>query len=161
MKRKVLAVSAIITLIFIICAASFAKMGDGGPGYGPEKNSALALTDDQKDKIFKIRNAMEGDINALKTDLNQQRYDLQKVLSAATIDEKQAMTLHQRISGIQNKIQDRFFQAHLDILKILTPEQRETWSKHRMFGRPWMRDHRRPGNFQGHMMGDPEDNNVD
>ncbi|URA10698.1 Spy/CpxP family protein refolding chaperone [Thermospira aquatica] len=83
------------------------------------------LSQDQKDKIFAIQQNLEKDIASLQTEANQIRYDLHKVLTATNVDEKKAKDLHAKLQSIQQKIADRRFQAELDMLKVLTPEQRQ------------------------------------
>jgi Spy/CpxP family protein refolding chaperone len=128
MKRKLLMSAALLTVLTFIAVSAYSAMGRGfGPGYRQGTNAAPALTQDQKDKIFKIQNTLKSDITPLQTDLRQARYDLQKVLTAATLDEKQAQALQDKISGLRDKIEDKTFKARLDILKVLTPEQRQNW----------------------------------
>ncbi len=97
-----------------------------GPGIGMRGIGMITnLSQDQKDKIFAIQQNLQKDTASLQTEVNQVRYDLHKVLTAATLDEQKARELHAKLQSIQQKIANRRFQAELEMLKVLTPEQRQ------------------------------------
>ncbi|MCX7882549.1 MAG: Spy/CpxP family protein refolding chaperone [Brevinematales bacterium] len=114
----------------------FGQMGPGmGQGTGPQGKvpgrgmqgiSMLTnLTQEQRDKIFAIQQNLRKESVALDTEADQIRYDLHKVMTATSLDEKKAKELYAKLQSVQQKIAQRRFEAELEIFKILTPEQRQ------------------------------------
>lgn len=97
------------------------RQGRGVMGLGMMTN----LTQDQKDKIFAIEQNLRKDEVTLDSEADQIRYDLHKVMTASTIDEKKARELHTKLQAVLQKRADRHFQAQVEIHKVLTPAQRQ------------------------------------
>ncbi len=132
MKRAMLAVAMSVVGSSLL----FGQMGPGmGRGAGPGDPQAgygvrgigfiTNLTQDQRDKIFTIQQNLRKDIASLDAEADQIRYDLHKVMTAATVDEKKAKDLHAKLQTVQQKIAQRRFEAELEMIKVLTPEQRQ------------------------------------
>ncbi|MFN4217194.1 MAG: Spy/CpxP family protein refolding chaperone [Brevinematales bacterium] len=103
-----------------------AGCGDPQAGYGIRGLGLVTnLTQDQRDKIFAIQQNLRKDIVSLDAEADQIRYDLHKVMTSSTLDEKKAKDLHAKLQTVQQKIAQRRFEAELDMMKVLTPEQRQ------------------------------------
>jgi len=116
-------------------------MGRGGragwyaPGEGIRGISRITnLTQDQQDKIFAIQQKLRADTAAMESEVAQIRYDLHKVLTAATLDEKKAKDLYAKLQAARQKLAERRFAAEMEILKLLTSEQRQQLQTTPLYG---------------------------
>lgn len=114
----------------------FGQMGPGKKRYGNFGDMTFGnrrlgigmltnLSQDQRDRIFAIQQNLRKDTANLYTEAEQIRYDLHKVLTASSLDEKKAKDLYTKLQNVQQKIAQRQFEAKLETLKLLTPEQRQ------------------------------------
>ncbi|MFN3659798.1 MAG: Spy/CpxP family protein refolding chaperone [Brevinematales bacterium] len=132
MKRVMVAVAMSVVGSSLL----FGRVGPGmgrGAGFGdPQAGVGMRglglvtnLTQDQRDKIFAIQQNLRKDIASLGAEADQIRYDLRKVMTSSTLDEKKATDLHAKLQTVQQKIAQRRFEAELEMIKVLTPEQRQ------------------------------------
>ena len=125
MKRSVIYV---LLTSFLVAGAVFAGQGyrgQGGPGMAYGIGRITNLTQEQKDKIFALEQSLRKDVAAFQVDADNVAYELHKVLTASTIDEKKANDLHAKLQDLRTKIANRRFETHLAIMKLLTPDQRK------------------------------------
>ncbi len=96
--------------------------GGGGPFAGLE--GELALTDQQHEKLYELRNALLNEVGPLKAQLQTSQRELKDIMTRAEINPDQARIVQQRINKVQAAIADLHLKNRLGALAALTPDQR-------------------------------------
>jgi Spy/CpxP family protein refolding chaperone len=127
-------------LFFLLVLAPMAS-GQGGPeGKGPEFREGrpmmgprpfplerlardLNLTEDQIASLQNLRQGFLRDTLPWRDDLLIKRMVLQDLLRQPQADSKQVLSKQREVSELESKIQERMVFYHLEIRKVLTPEQ--------------------------------------
>ena len=134
MKMKKL----IMTLVTVIAVTAFAASAfafgpgwgrghGGGPCYGGEIKalSELNLTAEQTAKTNALREAHLKDIKPLQDKMFSKRGDLKLLWLQTNPDKDKIMAVQKEIRKLRDQMQDKMTSYRLDVLNVLTPEQRE------------------------------------
>ncbi|MGO9138996.1 MAG: Spy/CpxP family protein refolding chaperone [Syntrophales bacterium] len=134
-----------MTLVTVLIIASlpsyaFAYGPDPGRGhggvdcYGPGRSvlSQLNLTPEQTAKINAIREANLRDMKPLKDKMFSKRGDLRLLWLQTNPDQNKIMAAQKDIRALRDQMQDKMTAYRLEVLKVLTPEQREKLKSFKM-----------------------------
>ena len=94
--------------------------------------SNLNLTQDQRAKLAELRQNFLKDTTETRSKLAATRIEFRS-LFAQGADEKKLRALHVKMLDLQRKLQEKRFEFHLAMRKILTPGQLATLSQGRGF----------------------------
>ncbi len=96
-----------------------------GPMQGPMMDwaSQLNLTPDQSAKIQELREAYLRDTLPWRNELIVKRFDLRDLLRNPQSDPQAILGKQREISDLEAKIQERGLLLHIEMRKVLTPEQ--------------------------------------
>jgi len=89
----------------------------------------LNLSDEQIEKIDKIRTDMEKDIIMIGAELKKEEIELREELRKDEINEKVVKDKVKKINELRGKIFERMTMARIEGWKILTAEQKKTARK--------------------------------
>jgi protein CpxP len=98
--------------------------GRGGRGYGMGGLNRVDLTPDQQAKITKLREDAEKVAAPLREKVNALREQMRTLWAAPTPDEGAILKLHREIHKIEGQLAEYWIQHRIDVLSVLTPEQR-------------------------------------
>jgi Spy/CpxP family protein refolding chaperone len=96
-----------------------------GPMHSPMMDwaSQLNLTPDQCARIQELRESYLRDTLPWRNELIVKRFDLRDLLRNPQADPKVILDKQREISDLEAKIQERGLLLHLEMRKVLTPEQ--------------------------------------
>lgn len=130
MKKVMVTVMALLVTAMIATAAL--AFGPGrGPGYGPSgrgdfgRFGELNLTADQKTKLGELRDAQFKDIKPLRESMFAKRDELRKLWLEPNPDQGKITAAQKEMRSVRDQMQDKMTASRLEMLKVLTPEQRE------------------------------------
>lgn len=126
-KSKYIAVAAVAGMMAFLMAADASAgrgRGKGKRGMGGRLAAALELTTEQKVEIQQLKGKMIEDLAPAKAKLGELRTQMQKLWEADNPSKKQIMAKHAEMDTQRNKIRARNVQFRLDVLNVLTPDQR-------------------------------------
>jgi Spy/CpxP family protein refolding chaperone len=119
-----------------------------GPMHSPMMDWAgqLDLTPEQAAKIQELRESYLRDTLPSRNELIVKRFDLRDLLRNPPADPQVILGKQREISDLEAKIQERGLLLHIEMRKVLTPEQIKLLPPHwgGMPGSPWM-----PGRGRG------------
>jgi len=98
--------------------------GRGGRGDGMGWLNRVDLTPDQQTKITKLREDAEKVAAPLRQKVRTLREQMRTQWAASTPDEGAILKLHREIHKIEGQLGEYRIQHRIDVLSILTPEQR-------------------------------------
>ncbi|HYA13218.1 MAG TPA: Spy/CpxP family protein refolding chaperone [Syntrophales bacterium] len=155
----VLAVMALAAYAFAVGPGMERGRG-GGACYGGEimALSKLDLTAEQTAKVNALREAHLRDIKPLRDKMFIKRGDLKLLWLQTNPDKDKIMAAQKEIRTLRDQMQDKMTAYRLEVLKVLTPEQREKLKALKMrhgFG-PCMGGGRGWQGGSGHHGGGPE-----
>ena len=119
------------------------RRGMMGPMHRPMEDWArrLNLTEEQTVKLQALRESSLRETLVWRDSLVIKRFDLRDLLRDPQSDPNQVMAKQREISDLESKIQERAVLHHLEMRKVLTPEQIKLLP-------PWLGT----GGFRGHRM---------
>jgi Spy/CpxP family protein refolding chaperone len=130
MKKVMITVMAL--LITALLATATLAFGPGrGPGYGPSGRGdfggfgELNLTADQKTKLSELRDAQFKDVKPLREAMFAKRDELRKLWLESNPDQGKIVAAQKEMRSVRDQMQDKMTASRLEMLKVLTPEQRE------------------------------------
>ena len=119
-----------------------------GPMHGPMMDwvSQLNLTPDQSAKLQELRETYLRDTLAWRNELVIKRFDMRDLMRDSQSDPNAILAKQKEISDLEAKIQERGVLLHIEMRKVLTPEQLKLIPPHweGMPGHPMM-----PGRGRG------------
>jgi len=83
----------------------------------------LNLTEEQATRLQELRHSYLRDTLVWRNELVVKRFDLQDLLRNPQADPNQILAKQREVSELEAKIQERAILNHLEIRKVLTPEQ--------------------------------------
>ena len=101
----------------------------------------LNLTEEQVVKLQAIRESYLRDTLVWRNELVVKRFDLRDLLNDPRSDPNHVLAKQREISDLESRIQERTVLSHLEMRKVLTPEQIKLLP-------PWFGG----GGFRGHRM---------
>ena len=139
MKRIIVAV-----MMVAVMATAGLAMGQGqakspgmGMGYGPYSGGAwsggpgpwgaLNLTPEQVEKMRDLRGSFFKEKIPLRNELMSKRLELRALWVQTNPDEEKILAKQKEINGLRAQLQEKATKNRLEMLKILTPEQRAQW----------------------------------
>jgi Spy/CpxP family protein refolding chaperone len=122
----VLAVTALAAYAFAFGPGGGRGHG-GGPCYGGDITalSELNLTAEQTAKVNALREAHLKDVKPLQDKMFSKRGDLKLLWLQTNPDKDKIMAAQKEIRTLRDQMQDKMTAYRLDVLKVLTPEQKE------------------------------------
>ena len=134
MKKKNLITMLSLGALVFTAAPALAQRGDGqgfrgqrGQGMrGKRMQQQLGLTEDQVTQIKALRTSHRQQMQSIRTQLTSLRQQMRRVLSAPVVDEGQAMTQHKQIQSYMQLVREARFKHRLQVMRLLTQEQRAT-----------------------------------
>jgi|GEM_PF-4014965 len=128
--KKILLILPLLVVLPMLASAFQGPIGFEGRGTkGLEwvilNSPELNLSQDQRDKIFDITLNAKKNIDSISTDLMKVRYDKEKELSSPNPDWSKVKSYNDQISKLRANINKIRLDAQVDILSILTKEQRD------------------------------------
>ncbi len=88
-------------------------------------STELGLEGETLDRLKELAHQAKKESISLKADLKVLYLDLKKSMHADSPDEKQVMTLVEKIGSLEIQLKKKHVRLLLSIRKLLTPEQRE------------------------------------
>lgn len=116
-----------VAILFFSAASAFAQpWGRGmGSGYGsPFVESNLNLTQEQTDKIQKLRESYLKEITPLQNRLFTRRAEMRILWEEANPDRGKLLEKQKEVNDIQRQIEEKATMHRLELQAVLTPEQR-------------------------------------
>jgi Spy/CpxP family protein refolding chaperone len=143
MKKIIVAVM----MVAILATAGLA-MGQGwgkgpgmGMGYGPYAGGArpggsgpwgaLNLTPEQFEKMKALRGSFFKERIPLRNELMSKRLELRALWVQTNPDEEKILAKQREINALRAQLQEKTTKNRLEMLKILTPEQRAQWQAYK------------------------------
>jgi Spy/CpxP family protein refolding chaperone len=130
MKKMMITVMALLVTALLATAAL--AFGPGrGPGYGPCGRGdfggfgELNLTAEQKTKIGELRDAQFKNTKPLRDQMIAKRDELRKLWLESNPDQGKITAAQKEMRSVRDQMQDKMTASRLEMLKVLTPEQRE------------------------------------
>ena len=126
-NTKYFTVAALAGLVAFLMAADASAgrgRGRGMKGLGGRIARALDLTTDQKVEIQKLKAQMIEDLAPTKAKLGELRAEMHELWKADNPSKKKIMAKHAEMDKHRNKIRARKVEFRLDVLSVLTPDQR-------------------------------------
>jgi protein CpxP len=121
------------------------KRGKGFHDKGMRGLSRLDLTAEQKTRIEAIREDHRKSTETLKKQVRDLKEQMRGLWQATTPDEGAILSLHRQIHKIKGELAEYRIQMRIDMLAILTPEQRAEMRSFK--GQPGERRKGRRGGF--------------
>lgn len=191
MKKLFAIISLASTLAIPVCAQGISDTANGGAQFGEEVRVApseeiafapeyspegadmaigiaspagaaqLALSDDQLEKIAKVKSSLADATGPKKLQLKTLHRQLKDALTKESVDKSSVMHLQSQINSLRDELSNAKLSARLETLAVLTPEQktkmRHAALQRQAFGgmgrRGGMGKHHRghggPGGFRG------------
>jgi Spy/CpxP family protein refolding chaperone len=143
-KSKYMTVAALAGLVaFLIAADASAGRGRGrgdrgGAGLGKRMAAELELTAAQKTEIQQLKGQMIKDLAPTKAKLDDLRGELRQLWAADKPSKKKIMAKHNEMDKYRDKVRERRVQFRIDVLGVLTADQRAKLAqlKDKRRGRP-------------------------
>ena len=143
MKKIIVA----IMMLGIFASAGLA-MGQGGAkgpgmgmGYSPYSGGArsggpglwgfLNLTPEQVEKLNALRGSFFKEKIPLRNELMAKRFELRALWVQTNPDEEKILAKQKEINVLRAQLQEKATKNRLEMLKILTPEQRAQWQAYK------------------------------
>lgn len=126
-RSKYTAIAALAGLVAFLMAADASAgrgRGKGKRGLGGRIAAALELTTEQKVEIQQLKAQMIEDLAPAKAKLGELRSEMHALWTADNPSEKKIMAKHAEMDTYRKKIRARQVQFRLDVLNLLTPDQR-------------------------------------
>jgi Spy/CpxP family protein refolding chaperone len=175
-RRKTMKKIIFAIIMAAILATAGVAMGQGwgkgpgmGMGYGPYSGGARAwgpglwralnLTPEQVEKIKALRGSFFKEKIPLRNDLMSKRLELRALWAQTNPDEEKILAKQKEINALRAQLEEKATRNRLEMLKILTPEQRAQWQAYKAsfgYGRGYRRGWgwgRGPGPGYGRGMG--------
>ncbi len=110
---------------------------------------ANTFSDEQLEKIAKIKGAFSDTAAAKAAQLHTLGRELKSQLSQSNIDKSQVMDIQAKINSLKNDISNAKLNMRLDTIAVLTPEQRQKFH-HMALQRQVLGGRRGAGHEHGH-----------
>ncbi|MBW2276208.1 MAG: periplasmic heavy metal sensor [Deltaproteobacteria bacterium] len=126
-KSKYMTVAAVAGMVAFLMAADASAgrgRGRGQRGLAGRLAAALELTAEQKIEIQKLKAQMIEELAPAKAELGELRDQMRKLWEADNPSKKKIMAVHAEMDTQRNKIRARKVEFRLDVLNLLTPDQR-------------------------------------
>jgi len=107
----------------------YGMMGPGMMGYGP--GYGINLSDKQRQEFAKIQQQTMQQNWEIMGKMREQMLKLQELYGADTVDPKAVGQVYDRIATLRKQMLENSIEAHNQMRKHLTKEQRETWQNMR------------------------------
>ena len=140
------AVCSILTTLFFLFSSPVARAQDEkdnwediGCGYlfGPGMIARLGLTEEQQDRILELEEAMFSDLEPVIQKLEEKRERMRKLWSATSPDKRQIINMQREMEPLRQKIRERRVDFRLEVIKLLTPTQRNLLTTNMKSGRAY------------------------
>ncbi|MBW2536434.1 MAG: Spy/CpxP family protein refolding chaperone [Deltaproteobacteria bacterium] len=141
MKKKNLFTMLSMSALMLSAAPAVAQPGPGamgmrGKGARLERiKQKLGLTDDQVAQIKALRSSHRSQMTSTREQLIALRQQMHEVLGAPVVDQAKAMTLFKQQQAYKQLAQEARFKHRLQVLQVLSPEQRQLMLQMRGKGR--------------------------
>ena len=125
----------ILSISILILQSSFAWAQQSGPRGMPSGHGRppcwlpddLQLTAGQVEKLRSIQTSYLSDINSLRNDLLNKRYEVRRLMSDSTSKGDDIRAKQEEVFVLEAQIQEMVLDYHLKVREILTPEQFRLW----------------------------------
>ncbi|HKJ21870.1 MAG TPA: periplasmic heavy metal sensor, partial [Gammaproteobacteria bacterium] len=107
----------------------YGMMGPGMMGYGP--GYGFKLNAKQRQAFVNIQRQTMQKNWAIMGKMREQMLKLQELYGADTVDPKAVAKVYDRITALHKQMLENSIEAHNQMRKHLTKEQRETWQNMR------------------------------
>lgn len=97
--------------------------------FGPRMAATLNLTAEQQAQIDELRAEMDKDLAPVHDALDKLRSQKHQLWTTENPDEGAIIAIEQKMDPLRKQIRERKIQFRLDMLEILTPEQRAEHQK--------------------------------
>lgn len=115
-------------LLPLFLFVAFANIVSAQPGRGFGRDylfDKLDLTEEQESKLDNLRDKHQKDMIDMKADLEKARLDLKNLTKDGSFARADFLTAHKKVQSIKNKIGDSWANHRMDMLDVLSKEQRE------------------------------------
>ena len=103
--------------------------GHRGHMMGPRMMEMLNLTPEQKTEIEEIKKEMKADAEPLRTQLGNLRGKMKELWSADVPNESAILDVEKQMHDVRGKLHQLKIQMKLDVMAILTPEQKSKFKE--------------------------------
>ena len=141
-KMKKIIGAVIMVGILATAGLALAECWGKGPGmgYGPHSGGsgpwgALNLSPEQSQKIQAMRESFFKETIPIRNELMSKKLEMRSLWLQTNPDEEKILAKQREINGLRAQLQEKSTRNHLEMRKILTPEQQaqlENWR-----GRKW------------------------
>jgi len=132
----------ILSMSLLVLAVPFAwaqwpvQRGKGGEHGRPPcwQPGDLHMTAEQTEKLKSIQGSYLNEITALRNDLLNKRYELNKLMSNPTSKASDIKAKQEGVFALETQIQEKVIDYQLKVREILTPQQFKRWRSQGQFG---------------------------
>ena len=127
--HAILVLAAAMLLATPAFAQGFGRGGGGpggrGPGHlGPRLAKALELDESQRAQFKALRSEMREDLAPVREEMQELRQQMRQLWAAESPDRAAILELGGQIDNLQSVVRDRRLELRLELMEILTAEQR-------------------------------------
>ena len=125
-------ISMVAAFLMVLALATSAMAGtryrffDGMGHLNPAVSEALALTNEQTQKIQALHDAARKEIIPLKAQITTKRAEMRLLWSQTTLDADKIKATQKEIQALQSQLRDIRTDKRIAFRKLLTPEQTST-----------------------------------
>lgn len=133
MKNTKLIITAILLITFSASLAQpFGARMKGNGQYRMDKYEKLNLSDDQKDEIQELRFDHQSKMIEIRAEFKKTTLELRRLLTSSDLEKKEYLSLVEKRNNIRSKMELEKAEHRLNVLSLLTDEQKKLWNEDRI-----------------------------
>lgn len=101
------------------------KDGKFAGGKRHHGHAMFSFTDEQKEKVYQLKNQLSDSIGPKRLELKKQQRALRELLSQEKIDRGAVSETQSKINGLRSEISNAMLNFRVEFAEQLTPEQRK------------------------------------
>lgn len=130
MRLVSLFIGIILCLLPLTTLSSLIAEGESSPEAEIRREiESIGLTDQQKERLKQLIDGSRRRVGELFKRLRDKRQELDRLLSEYNFDEKEAGQIIREINRLQRELLRERLETHIQVRKILTPEQFEKYNR--------------------------------
>ncbi len=130
MRLVSLFIGIVLCLLPLTTLSSLTAEGESSPEAEIRREiESIGLTDQQKERLKQLIDGSRRRVGELFKRLRDKRQELDRLLSEYNFDEKEAGQIIREINRLQRELLRERLETHIQVRKILTPEQFEKYNR--------------------------------
>jgi Spy/CpxP family protein refolding chaperone len=131
MKNHFLGAAVILLVFFFVADAAAQQYGRGrGPGRGDGQCfTNLNLTQQQQDKVTKLRGDHFNEVNKMRDELDRLRIDKRAMMRQTNLNRNDYLNIEKKMSALREEIHLASADFRMNVYELLDADQKEQFSK--------------------------------